>query len=106
MTGAGAGNRELKAGRAALSYSTTEDLADAVRARHGLSSLHLFARDEGWRVFGARGDERFQQSVEEGGGKSIAAALLNLNARLDAGPIKANSLAPLPRTQTIEGNSP
>lgn len=103
---AGAENRALKKAEPAFVWATPEELADAVRARYSLSSLHLFARAEGWRVFGARGDERFQQSVEEGGGESIAAALLNLKARLDAGPINANSLAPLPRMKTAEGNSP
>lgn len=66
-----------------------EALVDDVSARHELHSVHFF-KDAGepvWRVFGLRGEQSFRQSVEEGRGPSIAAALRNLDARLIAGPI-------------------
>lgn len=66
-----------------------EAIAAEISGRHRLHSLHIFidAGETTWRVFGNRGNEAFRQSVEEGRGTSIVAALLNLDARLTAGPI-------------------
>lgn len=71
-----------------------ETLAAKVQENHNLRSLHLFAHGYIWRVFGSRGDERFQQSVEEGRGLSIEKALQNLDERLKAGPIDRGPLPP------------
>ena len=73
---------------------TIEQLSDEIRQRHNIRSLHIFAREEGWRVFAARGDAKFQASVEEGRGDTIHAALTNLNERLVAGPINRGELPP------------
>lgn len=80
-----------------LAKDGPEAIAASIISNYTLRSLHIFARAEGWRVFGSRGTEAFQQSVEEGGGENIIAALRNLEDRLTAGPIRANEVAPLPR---------
>lgn len=68
-----------------------ETLADDIRKRHDLSSLHLFTSDIPglrWRVFAHRKDPRgYQASVESGGGDTIEKALTTLDERLTAGPI-------------------
>lgn len=70
---------------------TDEQLAQDIRDRHGLSSLHLFQSDIpglAWRVYANRVDPKgYQASKESGGGMTIRAALESLDARLVAGPI-------------------
>lgn len=66
---------------------TPEELAFAIKLRHGLSSLHIFDEAGAWRVFGFRAPGPFRASVEHGRGADICAALVNLDARLIEGPI-------------------
>ena len=68
-----------------------EKMAQDIRDRHGLSSLHLFQSDIpglAWRVYANRVDPKgYQASKESGGGMTIRAALETLDERLTAGPI-------------------
>lgn len=70
---------------------TNEQMAQEIRDRHSLSSLHLFQSDIpglAWRVYANRLDPKgFQASKESGGGMTIREALETLDARLIAGPI-------------------
>ena len=67
---------------------TPEELAQELKAKWGLSSIHIFDAEKNWRVFGFRHDAKgFQASSEHGEGPSILHALANLDARLAEGPI-------------------
>ena len=71
-----------------------EHLAANIRSHFGLSGLHIFDADGGWTVFGFRRHaEGFQALVESGSGETIELALLDLNKRLDEGPIHKKSMA-------------
>lgn len=75
---------------------TNEQRAQEIRARHKLSSLHLFTSgidNLEWRVFASRLEPKgFEASVESGGGMTIEEALTTLDARLIAGPINKSHI--------------
>jgi hypothetical protein len=73
-----------------FSDEAPEVLATEIKTRHGLTGLHVFDRPEGWRVFGFRKHAQgYNESVENGNGPNIVAALNDLDARLTEGPIHA-----------------
>ena len=70
---------------------TLENMAEAIRKRHGLSAINLWHRPiDGleWHARGFRKEPKgFEASVETGGGRTIREALISLDERLVAGPI-------------------
>lgn len=71
-----------------FSDEAPELLVAEIRARHRLTSFHIFDQGGEWRVFAFRNDPRgYQASVEQGSGPNIVAALEQLDQRLIEGPI-------------------
>ena len=85
-----------------ISAEAPELLIAQIKKRHRLTSVHIFDRDGGWRVFGFRGDAgSFEASVEEGSGPNIAEALEDLNMRLIEGPIHADRVTD--KVEAVDG---
>lgn len=73
-----------------LSDELPEPICAEIKARHKLTGFHIFDQDGGWRIFANRRDPKgYQASVEQGFGKSITAALNDLDENLRLGPIAA-----------------